>query len=301
MTASRSVKIFLEDSLLERAQSREHNFIGLMQDALEEGGYLPEFLHESDRPIDHDGPTLVHMKPPIGRQGLTFRRVYHYPFWQIDRTEQRWAWDVAQRPFDPSEVPGKPARKFQRFWRKRLYGIEDIEKTPDGPVYMPLQGKLTKSRSFQKMSPIKMLKTTLRLETQRDVIATLHPNETYTDTELAEINKLEDRHPRLTLAMGPPAAFLPDCAYVVTQNSGAAFDGYFFNRPVILFAKIDFHHIGQSLTRTNARTAFRHVLTDTPDFAKYLYWFWQQKSINAGREDAKDKIRARFAELGWPM
>lgn len=299
MSASRPVQIFLEESLLERAQTRAHNFIALMQDVLEESGHSVEFLHEDDRPNDHDGLTLTHMKPPIGRNGLVFRRVYHYPFWQINQTEKRWAWDVAQEEFDPGLVDAMPARKFQRYWRRRLFRVDEVQRTPDGPVYVPLQGKLTKHRSFQKMSPIKMLKTTLRLEQKRNVIATLHPSEKYSDTEQAELARLEERHPRLIVATGTPDVYLPNCAYVVTQNSGAAFDGYLFNRPAILFAKIDFHHIGQSLTRMSARTAFDHVLEDTPDFAKYVHWFWQQKSINAGREEAKDKIRARFEQFGW--
>jgi hypothetical protein len=301
MTAPRPVQIFLENGLLERARQREHNFIRLMQDALEESGYSVHLLPENDRPNDHDGLTLVHMKPPIGRKGLTFRRVYHYPFWQIDQTERRWDWDVARDRFDPSQVEGKAARKFQRFWRKRLYGVEDVKRTDDGVVYVPLQGKLTEHRSFQKMSPIKMLKTTLRLETDRDVVATLHPKEVYSHAEQEELKDLAGRHHRLTIGKGAPGMHLPNCAYVVTQNSGAAFDGFLFNRPAIFFAKIDFHHIGQSLTRMNAKTAFERVLTDAPEFAKYVHWFWQQRSINAGREDAKDKIRARFESLGWPM
>ena len=119
--------------------------------------------------------------------------------------------------------------------------------------------------------------------------------------EYEELKKLEERNPRLTIGTGRPGQYLPICSYVVTQNSGAAFDGYLFDRPAILFAKIDFHHISQSLTRVNAKTAFERVLTDTPKFAKYVYWFWQEKSINAGREEAKDKIRARFTQLGWHM
>ena len=101
MKSTRHVQIFLEDNLLESAISGEHNFIGLMRTVLEQTGFSTEFLHEDDRPKTHDGYSLVHMKSPLGRKGLTFRRVYHYPFWQIEKTERRWAWDVARDRFNP--------------------------------------------------------------------------------------------------------------------------------------------------------------------------------------------------------
>jgi hypothetical protein len=168
-------------------------------------------------------------------------------------------------------------------------------------VYVPLQGKLTEQRSFQTASPVEMLETTLRLEPERNVIATLHPKETYTNADHTALDRLQRTNPRLTVTNGHPGEFLLRCAYVVTQNSGVAFDGFFFDRPAILFAKIDFHHIGQSLTRMTAEEAFARVLSDRPDFAKYVHWFWQQNCINAGRDDAKGKIRARFQRLGWPI
>ena len=301
MTPARHVQIFLEDGLLDSAQRRAHNFLDLMQDVLEEAGLTVEFLHENDQPQMCKGLSLVHMKPPLGRNGLTFRRVYHYPFWQIDKTEQRWAWDVARDHFDPAAVDTASTQKFQRFWRKRLYGTDAVTATPNGPIYIPLQGKLTEHRSFQVMSPVDMVKTTLQLDPKRDVIATLHPKERYTPAEHVALDKLQDANPRLTVTIRPPKDILPTCAYVVTENSAVAFDGFLFDKPAILFARIDFHHISQSLTRTSAEHAFDAVLSDRPDFAKYVHWFWQQKSINAGRDDAADKIRARFKALGWPI
>lgn len=298
MTATRHVQIFLEDPLLQSALKREHKFIRLLQDVLEQGGYSTEFLSDTGSSY-RDALSLVHMKRPRGRKGLTFRRVYHYPFWQIDQSEQRWVWDVAKARFDPETVNAGTARKFQRFWRKRLYGTQHAPATPDGPVYVPLQGKLTKQRSFQVISPIRMLETVLRYDANRDVVATLHPKEIYDPTELSALEQLAFRHTRLTIGEGGPEHYLPICAYVVTQNSSVAFDGFLFNRPAILCAKIDFHHIAQNLTRRTAEEAFDRVLTDRPDFAKYIHWFWQDQSINAGRGDAAGKIRARLARFGW--
>ncbi len=301
MSTPSPVQVFLENNLLERARKREHNFLRLVQDVIESAGLRVVFLHEDDRPNRYDGLSLVHMKPPLGRRGLTFRRVYHYPFWQIEQTDKRWAWEVARDAFDPDEVPEDAARTFQRFWRNRLFDATKTTATPDGPVYVPLQGRLRAHRSFQSMSPLEMIETTLRYDKQRSILATLHPKESYTTAELTALDTLERKYARLTLSAGPPRDFLQNCAYVVTQNSAAAFGGYFFDTPAILFARIDFHHIAQNITEVGAEEAFAQVLEDPPDYAKYLFWFWQQKSINAGREDAPQKIRARLARFGWPV
>jgi hypothetical protein len=295
------VHVFLEDALLTSARAGEHNFIGLMQRVLEGAGYRVMFLPENDRPAEHTGLSLVHMKPPLGQRGLTFRRVYHYPFWQIETTDRRWDWDVARTPYNPPDVPAKDALRFQAFWRKRLYGADHAPQVLDGPVYIPLQGRLGQKRSFQTMSPIAMLEQTLEYERERDIVVTLHPKERYADADLSALNRIARLHPRLSVVAGGPGEYLPRCAYVVTQNSGVAFDGFFFNRPAILFARIDFHHIAQNIMEIGAEQAFHHVLTEQTDFASYLHWFWQQRSINAGREDAADKIKLRFENLGWPM
>ena len=301
MADRQDVQIYLEDGLLESARSGSHNFIGLVKGVLEEAGLEVRFEREADRPRDHDGLSLVHMAPPSGRRGLVFRRVYHYPFWQIDQTEKRWDWDVARTHFQTEAGTAGPAKRFQTFWRRRLYGLEDAPVTPDGPVYLPLQGKLTEHRSFQTASPIEMLETTLRLEKQRDVIATLHPKEHYIAADYAALDRLVKAHDRLSVQKLTPADLLPRCAYVVTQNSGVAFDGFLFNKPAILFGRIDFHHIGQSLTRMTAEQAFDRVLDDLPDFAGYAHWFWQEQSINAGRDTAPAKIAARLRRFGWPV
>lgn len=83
----------------------------------------------------------MHMKQPASENGLTFRRVYHYPFWQIERTEKRWEWDVARTVFDPESVDQKEANRFYNYWRKRLFNRSVLE-DDDGFIYMPLQGRL---------------------------------------------------------------------------------------------------------------------------------------------------------------
>ena len=60
------------------------------------------------------------------------------------------------------------------------------------------------------------------------------------------------------------------------------------------FAKIDFHHIALGAD-TDVSTLAHHA----PDFDRYVYWFWQKNSINAGRDTAKHQIAQRFQDHGW--
>jgi len=296
------IAILLDDDLLNSARAGRHNFIGLMKDVLRDAGHDVHFLPEGAATGDLPDHSLVHMSQPVSHHGLTFRRAYHYPFWRIEATERRWAWDVARTPFpedggDPEEV-----RRFQSRWRKRIHGVAAMPPhRAEGHVYVPLQGLLTRHRSFQTMSPIAMIETALRLDPRRRVIATLHPKERYDREDRLALRRLRVEHDRFTVDDRPPAEHLADCAYVVTQNSSVAYEGFLFDRPAILFARIDFHHIALSLDRMSPEDAFSRVAAHRPDFAAYVHWFWQDQSINAGRPEAQDRIAARFRALGWPV
>ncbi|NNE50798.1 MAG: hypothetical protein HKN30_00165 [Sulfitobacter sp.] len=135
----------------------------------------------------------------------------------------------------------------------------------------------------------------------REVVATLHPKEDYSALDLTAFRALATRYPRLTVATGQMDRYLATCDYVVTQNSGVAFSGYFFRKPALLFAPIDFHHIAIKANLTDLPDSFARVATHQPDYERYIWWFWQDQSINAGRDDALDKIAARLKRFGWPV
>ncbi|APE45079.1 hypothetical protein BOO69_17920 [Sulfitobacter alexandrii] len=300
MTDSRTLEIRLEAPLLRSARAGEHNFINLVIKVAENARFRVESRDISEQPDAGERFTLTHMAPPPDRRGLVFRRVYQYPFWQIEATAERWNWDVAQAAFDPS-IHAPDAVRFHRFWGRRQFGKGPQQARGTGYVYVPLQGRLTRRRSFQACSPLDMIGHCLRYDTQRNVVATLHPKEEYTKDELSALQSMERAHPRLTVARGEMETHLRDCDYVVTQNSSAAFFGYFFRKPALLFARIDFHHIAIRAEMDRLEECFAQVATHRPDFVKYVWWFWQEQSINAGRDDAAERIAARFRRFGWPM
>ncbi|SEO10660.1 hypothetical protein SAMN04490248_101370 [Salinihabitans flavidus] len=241
------------------------------------------------------------MREPFPDRAVTIRRAYYYPFWQIERTAQRWNWDVARSAFDPNEVPRDDAQRFYRFWQNRLFGAAPKATSREGFIYVPLQGRLADHRSFQSCSPFEMLEQVLERAGVRRVVATLHPNESYSKDDLDRLDSMARRHGSLSVSTAGMQDLLQRCDFVVTQNSSAAFAGYFFGKPSVLYARIDFHHIAASVEKLGTSGAFDAVEQMRPDYAAYLWWFLQHMSINAGRPDAEDRIAVRLGGFGWPV
>ena len=245
--------------------------------------------------IDH---AIFQMVEPPNRRTLCLRRAYHYPFWRLESTNERWRFDVALASYNPTDIDPVAAKPFTDRWRKKL--TEGRIATREGFIFIPLQGRLRDHRSFQSQSPLQMIETTLAKDAKRPVVATLHPGETYTPEELSALQSLARRVPRFQLAASS-AGLLEACDYVVTENSSMALTGYLFGKRPVLFAGSDFHHIAASVPQIGVAEAFRLVQEPLPDPALYLFWFWQMQSMNAGRDDITAQILARAARHGWPV
>ncbi len=296
MKQPQNVTLYMETDLRESAMAGKHNFIGKVASVLEDSSFRVTY-RSFDAPHD-TGRSLSHMKAPPDAQGLVFRRVYHYPFWQIEQSAARWDWDVANAVFVAHDADRAEADRFYTFWQKRLFGDLSQQAVQGGFIYIPLQGRLAERRSFQRCSPLEMIEACLAHDT-RPIVAALHPKERYNAPELAALGRLEQRHARLTVRMGGMEELLRTCDCVVTQNSSVAFNGYFFGKPAMLFARVDFHHIAVAADLGNVGQSFARLPQVAPDYAGYVYWFWQKSCINAGRPDAADRIAARFRRFGW--
>ncbi len=305
MSAASTVTFYLHPQLRKQAEDGRHNFIALIGKVLTDAGLSVAYDNDDDiarlRALVRPGRGLFLMDAPVNDRSLTMRKTYLYPFWHIEKQPERWDWPVAQAIFDPATVDTTQAAHFQRFWRKRLFGDAAQDARKDGFVYVPLQGRLTVQRSFQQCSPIEMLSTILRHDPARPVMATLHPSEAYTPEERHALETLMAENDRLYIRTGEPARYLRTCDYIVTQNSGVALQGFFYNKPAILFAKSDFHHIALNVEKIGAQAAFDAVTRHAPDYAAYLYWFMQLQAINAGRPEAQDQIAQVLRGHGWPV
>lgn len=287
------------------AQEGRQNFLNRFKSAVETRGFSVNYCGNRQENLKksatRNGYTLFHKDDPFHDNALTMRRVYYFPFWQIENSAKRWEWEVAETDFQPSEVDRAVANSFVTQWRSRLF--EDwVSNNNQGFIYMPLQGKLLEQRSFQACSPIEMIRQTLEYGPKKPIIATLHPGENYTAEEFEALAELVEEHPELAVYENKePKDLLPECDCVVTQNSAVAFAGYFWNKPAVLFGKIDFHHIALNVDRMGVKEAFKGLAGHKPEFNKYIYWFLQIMSINAGRPEAEEKILEILRRRGWDL
>lgn len=304
MNRARIARFYLDDGLRQSAIAGDHNFIARVSTVLRGAGYgvqyCPNTPAERAKSAHRQGYSLFHMDAPLQDRALTFRRVYHYPFWGIEPSNKRWEWHVARSDFTAHSVPRKPADRFYAFWQKRLFPDIPVP-TKQGFVYVPLQGRLLDHRSFQQCSPLDMVRAVLDHDPDRPVVATFHPKETYSPSEVSTFRALAQENPRLTLRTGGMLEMLATCDYIVTQNSGVAFDGMFFAKPAALFGEIDFHHVSAKVSELGVAGAIKTAPTLTPDYAGYVHWFWQVMSINAGHPEAERHIHAALSRAGWPM
>lgn len=305
MTKERQVCIHLGPAVLKMAQAGRHNFLNRLCAVLKECAYRPEFrpngFAERMATGALPGWSMFEMEPPEGERSLVFRRAYVAPFWQIDRTDRRWDWTVAQARFDIAPQHRDEATRFAAYWRKRLYPSLMLPAPRTGLVFVPLQGRLLEKRFFQAESPLRMLEITLDRFPNHKVAATLHPKLAPAPDEQAALEDLMRRFPRLTIDRRPATDLLQICDLVVTENSAVAFEALFFRKPALLFAGIDFHHPFASAYRDGLDQALDRLRAEEPDYDGYLWWYLQRQSLNAGREDFRARTIKRLGDLGMDL
>ena len=295
MRAEDPIRLYLDPDQRRQVQTGRHNFLGHVIGALDDRGHRIEIRDDDDAGLlasaATPGRALFHMHPPTTPQGLTFRLAYHFPFWRIERTAERWNFDVARKSFDPESTDLAIARQFAARARRRLFGLDGDPPPPGDTVLIVLQGQLLSRRSFQDSSPMDMIRRTLTALPGAKVRISLHPSETYSPDEIEALRDTIAPHVNARVAERRAIELLPEARLVVTQNSAVALTGFFFHRPAVLFARSDFHHI--------AARDVDSALSDPPDFDRYLHWFLQDNAINAGAPDVRDQILRRLADHGW--
>lgn len=236
-----------------------------------------------------EGYHLVYNRAVEGRLCFSLRRCYLEKFYRIEATNDRWDWEVVGLPF----LPESGKLWFQRYWREQLFRGQSIAQ--GGYIFMPLQGKLLQRRHFQAASPIEMIRATLQADPTRRIVATLHPREVYSDAEREALRRIE----RFELVQGS-LPWLAGCDYVVTENSSMALTGFFANKPAVLFARIDFHHIAASVRRLGVAGAFAAVHRPR-SYASYLHWFFKRQALASSGDGHEAQIADRLRAHGWPL
>ncbi len=283
----RVLNFYLDDDKRARAEAGLGIF-GAVVGVMRAAGWAVRYCGQQDM-VAGEGYHLVYNRAVDGRFCFSLRRCYLDKFFRIEATNDRWDWEVAGLPF--FAAPGQAW--FQRYWRERLFGGLAIAQ--GGYIFMPLQGKLLQQRHFQTASPIEMIHATLAADPARRIVATLHPREIYSDAELEALRGIE----RFELVKGS-LPVLAGCDYVVTQNSSMALTGFFADKPAVLFARIDFHHIAASVGQLGVAEAFEAVHRPQP-YASYLHWFFKRQALASSGDGHQAQIADRLRTHGWPL
>ncbi len=301
----KKIILHLPNALKKSVDADKHNFFKILRRACENVGYKTEtkvqkkysgVISKFSRNLH-----IHHIDGAIGPRALNVRRAHFYPFWSLENAGTRHEPRIAGKLFDPASIN---ALEAQGFFNKIC--VRNIPDTPppmakDDFVLVPLQGRLLSRRSWQYADCKQMIDTILEQDPTRKILIKPHPREVYSAKEQAFINGLAQSR-RISITKAGTHSLLNHCAYVVTQNSGLAFQGFLFQKPAILFAKSDYHHICQTIkTPDQAADAFAKTLGERPAFEKYIYWYLQLNCINAGRDDAEAQILDMLGECGWDM
>ena len=305
MSTAKILRVYLDPEPLEWAFQGKFNFVNKIAQALVTKGFRTEFCKNSDeerlKSAARNGYSLFLMDDPFHPNALTMRRSYFYPFWRIEASAKRWEFEVATKAFNPSTVDADEATAWADRWRKWLFKGTTENVAIDGPIYVPLQGRLLHHRSFQTVSPMEMLERTAAYFSDMPILAGLHPAEVYTSAERQALDEITKRYPNLRVVEGQMERALSECRFVVTQNSSAALFGYFFHKPAVLFSRIDFHHIAANVHDLGQQEAFDAVQNMKPEFDRYLYWFTIKNAIRADADDVSDQIISTLTKRGWQV
>ena len=305
MASAKILRIYLDDTLHLRAERGNFNIINKIQSVFELDGYRVELCNNSQaerlKSATRRGYSLFHEDDPFHARALTMRRAYYYPFWRVEKTAERWNFEIAQTVFDPEQTDTTDAKQFCDIWRCKLFPNASTGIATEDMVYIPLQGRLLERRSFQSESPLDMIRLVLLHDPVRQIVAGLHPGETYLPEELDAIRGLADVNPRLRLSSEPMEKLLARCDYVVTENSSVALSGYFLHKPAVLFARIDFHHIAANAGDLGADNAIKTAVQLRPDYDRYLYWFFKGTALNGGSPEVETQVADMFRRRGWDI
>lgn len=306
MAEARVLSIYLDAPMLKRAEAGHFGFVNRVSKAFAEENFKvhlrPNSFDERLKSGARRGYSIFYMDEPFHTKSLTMRRAYYFPYWRLERTSQRWDFQVAARHFDPLDVDGDAADVWFSNWRKWLFKRGPATAEKSGMIYVPLQGRLAEKRSFQSMSPFAMIEAVQMHAGERKILLALHPGEHYDDEEHAVLAEMAENDPRITIQTGGMEEALRLCDLVVTQNSAAALSGFFFQKPAILFGDTDFHHQMPRVSQVGVDDAWLLAHDTEPAFAKYLYWFIHLNAIKADVEgEAEERIINTCRSFGWEI
>ena len=247
-----------------------------------------------------DAYCMFHRSRPWHDNALEARPAPFGPFWAIDKTADPAQKHIFKAKFEPEKINSDNATAFFKKQLNRDVFKVDERFEEAGFVFVALQGVLDKRRFWQSMSPLEMVDTTLKVEKNRPIYVKLHPNETYTQKEIGELNGLMDQD-RVRIVDGDLHMFISACDYTVSMNSSASFKAMLFKKPGILFGDADFHHPLKSIRQIGVRECFQTVLNTPVDYEKYVLWYLRRQMIHNFLPRVQHDILQQCKKMGWKL
>ncbi|WP_139280687.1 capsular polysaccharide export protein, LipB/KpsS family [Shimia gijangensis] len=234
---------------------------------------------------------------------------YLYPFWHVDPKGIRAFSSIGETRFRPGQIDGDTAREFltglRHKWvepRKSRYEQQRqiAEDLPEGATAVFLQSekyRLVEETCF--MDCWQMIEACLEAD-QGPVVVKPHPLDLDQDT-YERLVEMQNQHTDLHISLDNIHDILDSCERVVTINSAVGIEAYMHRKPVILCGQSDFHHIAD-VARSPA--ALTELLKQEPSgrvHAKFLYWYFAQNCVNAGRGNVARQILRKVRAAGYSL
>ena len=247
--------------------------------------------------VDHGN----HRHPRLLNTGIA----YIYPFWNLDPWGIRALSSIASIPFDADLVDPSAASDFTARLRKRLvdprisrYPQPDAHlDLPKGHIVVFLQSEAHRAvEETCHLNMRQMLSALLARKDPRPILVKPHPRDSATATR-SYLARLADRDARLQVVDANIHDMLAAASVAVTINSAVGIEAHLHRVPVVLCGQSDFHHAAVTVTdRRNMDAAIASAETTEWPHDAYLYWYFAQQCLNAGKPSLVTDFLTKVAE-----
>ena len=232
---------------------------------------------------------------------------YLHPFWHVDPKGIRAFSSIGEKRFRAAKIDAQEARDFftglREKWvepRKSRYDqqVKLADDLPEGATAIFLQSE--KYRAVEEtcyMDCWQMIDACLEAD-QGDVVVKPHPLDIDQDT-FARLTKLQERYDNLHISLANIHDILASAKRVVTINSAVGIEAYLHRKPLILCGQSDYHHIADVAKFPAELTEFLQQEPQGRVYAKYLYWYFSQNCVSAGRGSVAKQILRRVRSAGF--
>ncbi|MDZ4391543.1 hypothetical protein [Cypionkella sp.] len=237
---------------------------------------------------------------------LNAATAYFEGFFHVDPVGIQAASRIGGLRYDPAAVDEAVAQAYlvalqQRFAvprRSRYKQTKAVSDLPQGAIAVFLQGPAPQRIGQAYCSFEAMLEAVCAGAGGRPVLVKPHPLKPELGAEIIAAVQAKGFAPITTDANVHD--ILAACCATVSINSATAMEGFLHGKPAVLFGRSDFHALVQTAREpAEFEVALARALTDPPDYAKALHWYFGQHCLDIAADSFDARLLAIFAEAGF--